>query len=383
MFPAAVISDRAKKRIRGKYPWVFSNEIEKKPEAGAGDLIHITDREGHFVALGYYNPHTLISIRILSAHHAFDVAERIRNALDRREQIYHDRVYRLIYGESDGVPGLIVDRYAGTLVTEFLTAGIEKMSEEIIAALHEIVKPERILLRNDSPYRELEGLKSSVEWLFGEPLESGEIEVDGLKFLVDFGAGQKTGFFLDQRENRKRLAHYAKGGNMLDVFSYSGSWSIYGAKAGMQNIVAVDSSAEALEIAHKNAELNGYQLKTIANDAFQFLRDAYSNSERYDLIVLDPPAFCRSKRQLDRALRGYLEINLRAMKLLAKDGILFSCSCSQPVTPEIFLEVLRKAAADSGRSLLLKELLLQPPDHPMLINFPESQYLKCAILQLA
>ncbi|MCI0616625.1 class I SAM-dependent rRNA methyltransferase, partial [bacterium] len=252
-----------------------------------------------------------------------------------------------------------------------------------ITSLVEFGSPARILFRNDSSYRALEGLQQQIEWVYGDPVDQEIIELDDLKFEVNYTEGQKTGFFLDQQTNRQRLSKYAHGEQMLDVFSYSGGWSLYGAKAGLKQITAVDSSAVALKSAARNAELNNFSLHCIEQDAFQFLREAYSSKERYDVIVLDPPAFCKSKRQLPEAVRGYREINLRAMKLLERDGVLFTCSCSQPVTPELFVEVLRQAAADSGRTFRMLELLLHPLDHPVLLQFPESLYLKCAILQVA
>jgi 23S rRNA (cytosine1962-C5)-methyltransferase len=381
--PAIVISDRAKKRLKSKHPWIFSNEITQKPaDIPPGELIEIRDAQSHRIALGYYNPHTLISARILSFHHEFDLSERITKAFEYRKMHYDQDVYRLVYGESDGLPGLIVDRYSQTLVVQILTSGMERFREQIIQSLVAIVAPERILFRNDSPYRELEGLQQSTEWVYGTPADRDVIEVDGLKFEIQFTSGQKTGFFLDQQTNRRQLLNYAKGSNMLDIFSYSGAWSIYAAKAGMKDITVVDSSAEALNIAEVNAKLNNFEIKCLQEDAFQFLRKAYSSEKRYDMIVLDPPAFAKSKKHLAEAVKGYREINLRAMKLLNRDGILVTCSCSQTVTPDLFLDILRQAAADSGRNFHLRELLLHPLDHPVLLTFPESLYLKCAYLQV-
>lgn len=378
-----IISSRAKKRLKGKHPWIFSNEIVEKPEISAGEIVEVRDEEGHRIATGYFNPYTLIAVRILSYHQEFDLRDRIAKALDFRRQHYKTLTYRWIYGESDGLPGLIVDRYSQTLVAQILTAGMEKLRNEIITTLVEFSSPDRILFRNDSSYRVLEGLPQQIEWVYGSAVDREIIELDDLKFEVNYTEGQKTGFFLDQQTNRQRLIHYAHGERMLDVFSYSGGWSLYGAKAGLRNITAVDSSADALKTAARNAELNNFNLNCIEQDGFQFLREAYSSKDRYDVIVLDPPAFCKSKRQLVEAVRGYREINVRAMKLLERDGVLFTCSCSQPVTPEIFVDILRQAAADSGRTFRMLELLLHPLDHPVLLQFPESLYLKCAVLQVA
>ncbi len=381
MRPTVIITHRAKKRIKGKHPWIFSNEIEFKPDVPAGTLVEIKDPAEHFLGIGYYNPNTLIAVRILSTHSTFDLEEQIRISCQRRGQDWAP-LHRLVYSESDALPGLIVDRYYGTLVAQILTAGMEAFRDRIVAALIETIHPERILLRNDSSYRQLEGLPLQVEWVHGNPLDHEILDVDGMKFLVHYEKGQKTGFFLDQQQNRRRLAHFARGDAMLDAFCYTGSWAVYAARAGMKRITAVDSSGEALASARQNAELNGYSIITIADDVFDYLRKQYSGPERYDVIVLDPPAFCKSKRHLDQALRGYLDINLHAMKLLNKDGVLFTFSCSQAVTPEIFVDMLRSAAASSGRAFILHEILSQPPDHPILLNFPESHYLKGAVIQV-
>lgn len=380
--PVVVISDRAKKRLKSKHPWIFSNEIEQKPPAKPGDLVSVRDREGNFVASGYYNPHTLIAVRILTFHGPFNLVERLEQATRLRERAYPDGICRLVYGESDGLPGLIVDRYGDTLVAQFLTAGMERMREQVTGELIRLVQPKRILLRNDSPYRPLEGLPVEIHWIYGEPIEQEILAMDGLKFIVRYTTGQKTGFFLDQRENRRQIALYTGGESMLDAFCYTGSWALYGARAGFTRITAVDSSQDALMVAEENAHLNGFEIRPVESDVAEFMRRKYSTPERYDLIVLDPPAFCKSKKHLEQALKGYREINLRAMKLLNKGGVLMTCSCSQPLTPELFEEVLRKAAADSGRAFQLSEMRFQPPDHPVLLHFPESHYLKCAILRL-
>jgi 23S rRNA (cytosine1962-C5)-methyltransferase len=381
-WPVVVISDRAKKRLKSKHPWIFSNEIEEKPQAKPGDPVTVRDREGNFVASGYYNPHTLIAVRILTFHGPFHLAERLEQALRLREPVCSDGICRLVYGESDGLPGLIVDRYGDTLVAQFLTAGMERMREQVIGELIRLVQPKRILLRNDSSYRPLEGLPAEIHWIYGQPLEQETLEMDGLKFVIRYTTGQKTGFFLDQRDNRRQIARYAGGESMLDAFCYTGSWALYAAKAGFKRITAVDSSQEALMSAVENARLNNFEIRTVESDVAEFLRKKYSTPERYDLIVLDPPAFCKSKKHLDQALKGYREINLRAMKLLNKGGVLITCSCSQPLTPDLFEDILRKAAADSGRAFQLSEMRFQPSDHPVLLHFPESHYLKCAILRL-
>jgi 23S rRNA (cytosine1962-C5)-methyltransferase len=381
--PVAIITGAGKKRIKGNHPWIFSNELHRKPEATTGEWVEVQDQSGHYVATGYYNPSTLIAIRILTFHKTFDVAQRVQNAFSIRNKHYPDRVYRLIYSESDGLPGLIVDRYNETLVVQIQTAGMEGLREQVFSVLKDLLQPKRILLRNDSPYRKLEGLEKQVEWYYGSSLAEEWIEVDRLKFLVNYEQGQKTGFFLDQRENRKRLRHYGSADSMLDVFSFTGAWSIYGFAAGIQKVVAVDSSQEALRKAEQNSIANGYRITTIVADAPEFLRESSGSAERYDRIVLDPPAFCKSRSHLASATRAYREINLRAMKCLSPGGVLFSCSCSQPVTTEIFLKILHQAAVASGRRFFLRELLLQPPDHPILIGFPESHYLKCAVLEVS
>jgi 23S rRNA (cytosine1962-C5)-methyltransferase len=382
MHPVAVLGEAGKKRIKGKHPWIFSNEIERKPEAQAGDIVEIQDRGGAYIATGYYNPRTLIAIRILTFYRSFNLKQRIDNAFAFRKKHYTDRIYRIIYSESDGIPGIVADRYNDTLVLQLLTAGVEKMKAELLDHLIRILSPARVLLRNDSPYRKLEGLDQNIEWVFGTPASEEILEMDGMRFWIEYETGQKTGFFLDQRENRKRLQHYGSADSLLDVYAYTGSWSLYGAAAGIEEIIAVDSSEHALQQIARNAELNHCTIRTIASDGAEYLRTMASGEQRFERIVLDPPAFCKSKRHLSAATRAYREINLRAMKCLKPGGLLFTCSCSQPVKPEIFLEIVRQAATASGRQFYLREFLLQPPDHPILVNFPESHYLKCAILQV-
>ena len=378
-----IVADPAQKRLKAKHPWIFSNELAQTPDVNPGELVEVRDRSGHILAIGYYNPHTLIAVRILSFHKYFDLQARIREAIGKRTATNREPVYRAIYSESDHLPGLIADRYNETLVVQILTAGMDKLKEQALHTLIEEVQPKRVLLRNDTPYRKLEGLSENNEWFYGEPVEAEWIELDGLQFLVQYEQGQKTGFFLDQRLNRKRLAEYGPAESLLDIYSYTGAWALYGAAAGIKNVIAVDSSAAALNIAAQNAARNGHSITTVVSDAPAFLREAFSDPQRYARIVLDPPAFCKSKRHLPAAIRAYREINLRAMKCLSRGGMLFTCSCSQPVTPEIFMDVLHQAARASGREFHLRELLLQPPDHPILIGFPESHYLKCAVLQEA
>ena len=380
--PSVTVSDRGRKRLKGKHPWVFSNEIAAKPEVPPGAMVEVRDERGHFLGAGTYNPHTLIAVRILTYHGPFDLASRIAAAVEMRTRLYGAGLCRLVYGESDGLPGLIADRYGDTLVVQILTAGMELMKDDVVRFLTESAKPARILLRNDSAYRKLEGLGTESLWVLGEPADTVIIETGGLKLAVNLAGGQKTGFFLDQQENRARVAAYARGSRFLDAFAYTGAWAMAAARAGLTRITAVDSSEEALAGAARNAELNGYSITTVADDVFEFLRKKYSTPERYDMIVLDPPAFCKSRKQVGEALKGYREINLRAMKLLDRAGVLFTCSCSQPVTPDLFLDMLRDAASDSGRAFALRELRLHPPDHPVLLHFPESLYLKCAILEL-
>jgi 23S rRNA (cytosine1962-C5)-methyltransferase len=311
--------------------------------------------------------------------------ERLAAALAYRRRLYGDlNAVRLVHGEGDGLPGLVVDRYGEVLSVQFLTLGMEKRRELILLALRELFAPAAIVARNDVGVRELEGLPQQVELLYGELPPQVLIHEHGLRFRVDVTGGQKTGHFLDQKENHLALRGRVEGERVLDLFCYSGSWSVHAASFGAREVTGVDISTGALTLAAENAELNELQsaCSFVRADVFDLLRDWGRTGERFGTVILDPPAFVKNKKKLPEAIRGYLTINRRAMELVAPGGYLFTCSCSHHLQREIFLDLLRQAAAQAGRNVRLLELRGQAFDHPVLLACPETDYLKCAVLQL-
>jgi 23S rRNA (cytosine1962-C5)-methyltransferase len=384
-----VLKPREDRRIRAGHRWVFSNEIAEIREPGEnGGLVDLENSRHQFMGRGYYNRHSLIALRLLTARReeidrAFFV-RRLKAASAYRETVLPGvQSCRLVFSEADRLPGLIVDRYGQYLVAQFLTLGVEKLQSLIVEALVEVFTPKGILLRNDTAFRELEGLPEGVEIAMGEIPEQIEIEESGARFLVDCHRGQKTGFFWDQRNNRAVARQLASGRRVLDCFSYSGGFAINAALGGAVGVTAVDNSTVALELLKENAGLNDVtdRVQTVSANCFDYLKTLSGSGEQFDLIVLDPPAFVKSKAKLNAALIGYREINRSAMKLLPPGGVLVSCSCSQNLAPSAFHEVLRGAARDAGRQFRLRGELAQAADHPILLAMPETQYLKGLILE--
>jgi len=379
------------RRLRGGHPWVFSNEIDYidgTPENGGAVLVF--SARGDCLGTAYYNAHSLIAARLLSCRQeSIDTVdffrERLAAAIAYRRSLYGaaDAV-RLVYGEADGLPGLVVDRYGEVLSLQFLTLGIDCRRHLILQALQELLAPTAIIARNDVAVRDLEGLPQRVELLHGEIPPQLLVSENGLRFRVDVGGGQKTGHFLDQKENHLALRGRVEGKRVLDLFCYSGSWSVHAASFGAQQVTGVDISPGAVALATENARLNGQEATCsfLRADVFDLLRDWGRGSERFDTIVLDPPAFVKSKKKLPEAIRGYLTINRRAMELVSPGGYLFTCSCSHHLQREVFLDLLRQAAVQAGRAARLLELRGQAYDHPVLLACPETEYLKCAVLQL-
>lgn len=389
--PRVRLKPRESRRIKRGHRWIFSNEIaDPVKDLPPGSLVDIVDERGASLGRGYVNPQSLITIRVLApAGREIDAAffrGRIAAARSYRERICGSRTAgREVFGEADGLPGLVVDRYGPFLVVQSLAAGIEVRLPVILDLLDEIYSPRAIVLRNDSPARGLEGLAAEVRVARGRlDSEDGivETEVDGLAVEVDLLGGQKTGWFLDQAENRLRLAEYAKGRRVLDAFCYAGAWGLAALKAGAAEVLAVDSSAPAVSAARRNAERNqvGGRFRAEEASVFDRLRGLDSERARFDLVVLDPPAFIKSGKKVAEGVRGYREINRLGLRLLAPGGILVSSSCSHHLPAEEFLAVLRRAAADTGRTVRLLEFRGQARDHPVLLSMPETTYLKCAFL---
>ncbi len=378
------------KRIRAGHPWVFSNEIrEITGEKEAGAAAEIYDAGGAFVGAGYYNPRTLIAARIL-ARTKVDIdsagfyRERIARAGACRQLLYPGlTAFRAVYGEGDFLPGLIVDKYGDYLAVQFLTCGMEMRREVITGALLELFAPKGIVARNDASVRTLEGLDEKVEILYGNVPERVEIEEHSLLFRIDLLHGQKTGHFLDQKENHLLLKERVKGKEILDCFCYSGSWGIHAAAFGAARVTCVDISEKAIALTRENAALNGFAavVECEAEDAFERLRTLKSEGRTFDVVVLDPPAFVKNKKVLQEALKGYFTINRRAMELLRPGGYLITCSCSYHMEREMFRELLANAAQKAKREMRLIEVRTQAPDHPVLLAVPETEYLKCFVLQ--
>ena len=373
------------RRILRGHPWVFSNELERVPDdAAPGELVDVLDSTGRFVARGYLNPHSLIAVRILTRkQEPVDrdfFRSRIETARNLRVQLGFGDSFRAVFSEGDGLPGLIVDKYADTLAVQSSTAGMERQLDTVLDALTEVYAPAAIVLRNDTASRELEGLLQEKKVVRGSLAGPVLIEESGLKYEIDVLEGQKTGFFFDQRENRQALRNLAPGRRTLDCFCYVGAWSLNAAQFGATEVIGIDSSAKATDLAARNASLNGLAVTFRTADVFEELRSLEKERERFGLMILDPPAFVKSRAKVREGLRGYKEINLRGMRLLEPGGFLVTCSCSHHIDQDLFTEMLIDAAHSAGRQARLLEMRSQARDHPMLLAARETQYLKCAIL---
>ena len=371
---------------RARHPWIFAGEIAALPDAAEnGGIVRVLDQRGRFFAMAYLNRASKITLRVVSwLDEPVDESfwrRRVQAAIDLRGPLAPDAGRRIVNSEGDGLPGLIVDSYAGWLVVQLSTLGIERAREPIVAALVEYLSPHGIYERSDVPERSLEGLEPRTGVLAGaSPPELVEIGEGPARLLVDVVRGQKTGLFLDQRLNRQVAAQYAAGRRVLNCFGYSGGFGVHASLAGAAEVINVDISAEACRLAERNFALNRcLNTSVVEANCFDWLRKAADAEEKFGMIVLDPPAFARGRSALEGAIRGYKEINLRALKLLEPGGILVTCSCSRPVTRELFAKMLRDAATDARRDVQILEERGQPPDHPVLIAAPETAYLKCVI----
>ena len=385
----AVLRKTRESRVRSGHPWVFASDIERvEGNFEPGDVVDVVSSHNTYLGRAFYNPKSQISLRMLTTHdEPVDEAffrRRVQEAWDYRNQFCDPASCRLIFSESDFLPGLIVDKFGEYLVVQSLCLGIEKWKQSIVRDLAEIVHPKGIWERSDVPVRRLEGLEQTTGLLYGEVPDSIDMVENGLRFVVDVKNGQKTGFFLDQKENRAAIAPLCKGARVLDCFCHNGSFSLHAAKYGAKSVLGVDISEEALEVARQNAENNGLSdvVTFEAHNCFDHLRELTDAHEQFDVVILDPPAFTKTRAAVESALRGYKEINLRGMKLVRKGGFLVTCSCSQHVSPEQFRDMINQAARDSKTKLRLVENRTQGHDHPILPASPETQYLKCMILQV-
>ncbi len=374
--------------MRAGHLWVYRGEIARIEGAPAdGDAVAVLSASGRSLGTGLLNTRSLITVRLLtSADSDLDEAffrARLAGALSLRERIAAGAgACRLVYGEADLLPGLIVDRYADLLVVQTLTVGMDRRKEMLARLLGELCRPRGIFARNDPAVRRLEGLPRETGWLAGGGESRVEIEEDGTRFVVDVARGQKTGFFLDQRENRSRAAELAAGGEVLDCFAYTGAWGIHAARRGAASVTGVEISADAASLAQRHALLNGVgeRWRMVCGNAFDELRRLAEARARFDLVILDPPAFVRTREALAAGLAGYKEINLRALKLLRPGGWLVTCSCSYHVDEGLLRDTVQGAARDAGRWIRLVESRFQARDHPVHPAMPETRYLKCLIL---
>ena len=381
------------RRLRAGHLWVYSNEVDVAAtplrEFQPGQPVTIQASNGKFLGAGYINPNVLLCARLVSRDpdHPLGpslLVHRLNVALSLRERLYAKPFYRLVYGEGDGLPGLIVDRYGDLCVAQITTAGMERLKDDILAALQKVVKPAAVLWRNDSPVRELEGLERAVADAAGTVPDTVEIEEDGLRFRVAPRTGQKTGWFYDQRDNRARLDRYVQGRRVLDVFSYTGAWGVRAAARGARDVLCVDSSAAALDQVAVNAALNGVgdRVQTRQGDAFAVLKALREARERFDVVVVDPPAFIKRRKDFKEGTLAYRRLNEMAMQVLDRDGILVSCSCSQLLARETLAQTLLQGARHLDRNLVILEQGRQGPDHPVHPAIPETDYLKVILARV-
>jgi 23S rRNA (cytosine1962-C5)-methyltransferase len=381
--PPVKISGRGAARLKNGHVWVYRSDIVSSDGVQSGSSVRVVDERGKFLGTALYSTASQIAIRMISDEAVPDLEtllrERICAALAYRELVVRNTdAYRIIFSEADFLPGLIVDRYSDIVSLQILTQAMDadRTREVIALELKERLNPAAIVERVDPRIRQLEQLPPCASGLICGEKTSTTVSMNGVRFHYDAMAGQKTGAFLDQRENYAAAAYYARG-EALDVFCYQGGFALHLAKCS--RVTGVDSSRPALEQAERNAELNGREIEWIEANAFDLLRDYSTGGRKYDTIILDPPAFAKSKRTLDTAMRGYKELNLRALKMLRPGGMLVSCSCSHHVSPSDFVEVLSQAAQDAHKKVRLVESRKQARDHPILISVPETEYLKCIV----
>lgn len=384
------LKQREDKRLRAGHLWVFSNEIQDVDGAvEPGGAVYVVDAFGRLVGTGYINPHSLIAVRLVSRS-SVDISadfltRRIADALAHRERIMPgERACRVVHGEADLLPGLIIDRYGDCVVLQSLTAGIERRLDLVIEAVTRTMDPRTIVLRNDSAMREHEGLTLEKRVVKGELAGPVEIEQDGHAFLVDVLDGQKTGFYLDQRENRRETSRLAKDEEVLDCCCYSGAWSVYAASAGAANVTLVDSSGPALDLAQRNWELNKIETDAELRDAdvFRTLNDMGRSGRRFGLVILDPPSFSRSRKHVREALKAHRTLNRLAMEVTRPGGHLVTCKCSHLIEHEAFANALVGAACDAGRHARVAAVRGQSADHPVILGLPETDYLECVVLEV-
>ncbi len=385
--PEIYLKKNEDKRLRKGHLWVFSNEVDTKrsplEQFSPGDLVQVKSDDGKILGTAYVNPQTLICARLLSRKPTLKCGvnffkERLTSALALREKLFDKPYYRLVFGESDGLPGLVIDRFGPVLSVQITTAGIELRKASLIAALIELINPAAIILKNDNSQRQLEGLSLESEIAYGQLPDSLIIEENGAQFKIDILDGQKTGWFYDHRSSRALLASIAKNQRVLDLFSYTGAWGIPAAMAGASEVTCVDASEGALALAKENARLNQVDdnMHFVRSDVFEFLKQARLDNRLYDIIVLDPPALIKRKKDFKQGYEAYRRLNHLALQVLSRNGILVSASCSFHLSRENLHEILRSSGRHIDRHLVFFASLGQGPDHPIDPASPETEYLK-------
>ena len=385
----AILKPGKEKRVYTFHPWIFRSDIDRiEGICEPGDIVDIISSKGRFLARGFYNPNSQIALRIMTySEETVDrefIFRRVHEAVEYRRTFADLESCRLIFAESDRLPALIVDAFGDILVLQCLALGMERFKQDIVDALVSEINPRGIWERNDVPVRQLEGLEMCTGLLYGEVPDRVEMTENGVHFLVDVKEGQKTGFFLDQKENRAAIAPFVRGKNVLDCFTHTGSFALHAGKFGAKKVIGVDISEYACSFAAENAKLNGLENRVnfVTANAFDLLAEESRAGNKYDVIILDPPAFTKTRSTVDSAIRGYKEINLRAMKMIESGGYLITCSCSQHVLPEIFKAMVMDAAHDAHVLLRQVEFRTQGKDHPILPYARETEYLKCGIYQV-
>jgi 23S rRNA (cytosine1962-C5)-methyltransferase len=392
-YPALCLKKGEDARLRAGHAWVFSNEVDvrRTPLTGfkPGDPAVLLDHAGKAIGIAYVNPNALICARLVARglRHPLDrslIVHRLNVALSLREKLYERPFYRLVYGESDGLPGLVLDRFGDVVVGQIATAGMEALKAEVVEAVAKVIGPACFVWKNAGSARTMEGLPEYTEVAIGALPAEVLAEEGGLAFAVDPIGGQKTGWFYDQRANRDQLAPFVRGARVLDLFSYVGAWGLRSAAFGATEVVCVDASATAVAAVEANARRNGMadRVRAVAADAFDFLKDARHQRERFDVVIVDPPAFIKRKKDFAEGRLAYRRINEAAMQLLGRDGILVSCSCSYHMPRAALLEAINQGGRHIDRSLQVLSHLQQAPDHPVNPAIPETDYLKGAIARV-
>jgi len=389
--PKFYLKPNRDRSVRRFHPWIFSGALARLEGTKEPGLVEVVDTDGKFLGRGFYNPNSQIVCRMLTWQDEAIDAEFFQRQIGAADQIRRrlfeanaTNAFRLVNAEGDGLPGLIVDKYAGYLVVQISSLGMAHFRNEIVAALQNLIQPQGIFERSAGASLNEEGLQPVTQTLAGnEPPAALQIRENNLLFEVNIHEGQKTGFFLDQRENRAWVARIGAGRKLLNGFGYTGAFSVYAQQGGAQRVVTVDSSVAAIEMAKKNFTLNNFSVTPddfVAADLFHYLR---SITQKFDFIILDPPAFAHRQKDVDNAARAYKDINLQAMKIIEPDGLLLSCSCSQPLAPDLFQKFLFAAAADAKRTVRILGQSSHAPDHPINIYHPEGRYLQAVLLHVS